>query len=71
MVQALQRECREEINCQVEVGDILYIREYIGRNREFAAKDGEVHQIEYMFLREIAGLAVRESGSCPITTRSI
>ena len=22
MIQALQRECREEINCQVEVGDI-------------------------------------------------
>ena len=43
MLQALQRECREEINCQVEVGDILYIREYIGRNHEFSAVDSDIN----------------------------
>ena len=30
--------------------DLLFIREYIGRNHEFSEYDRDVHQIEYMFL---------------------
>ncbi|WP_211231311.1 NUDIX domain-containing protein [Halonatronum saccharophilum] len=33
---ALRRECREEIGVDIEVGDIVFIREYIGRNHQFA-----------------------------------
>jgi 8-oxo-dGTP diphosphatase len=47
--QALRRECLEEIGAEVEMGELLYLREYIGRNHEFAAHDGGSHQVEFMF----------------------
>lgn len=47
---ALRRECLEEISAEIEIGELKFIREYIGRNHEFAEWDSEVHQIEYMFL---------------------
>ncbi|WP_090832461.1 NUDIX domain-containing protein [Bacillus sp. cl95] len=46
----LNRECLEEIGYQVEVGELLHIREYIGKNHEYSASDLGVHQIEYYFL---------------------
>ncbi|RXJ00668.1 NUDIX domain-containing protein [Anaerobacillus alkaliphilus] len=48
--ETLARECREEIGAEVEIGDLLFIREYIGRNHEHAEFDYNVHQIEYMFV---------------------
>jgi 8-oxo-dGTP pyrophosphatase MutT (NUDIX family) len=50
---AVRRECREELGAEVAVGDLKHIREYIGRNHEFAAEDADVHQIEYMFACEL------------------
>ncbi len=47
--QALRRECLEEIGADVEIGDLLYLREYIGRNHEFVADHGGVHQVDFMF----------------------
>jgi ADP-ribose pyrophosphatase YjhB (NUDIX family) len=52
---AVRRECREEIDAAVEVGPLLFIREYIGRNHEFAQTDGDTHQIEFMFACEVGG----------------
>jgi 8-oxo-dGTP diphosphatase len=52
---ALLRECREEIDAVVEVGPLLFIREYIGRNHEFAEFDADTHQIDFMFACGIAG----------------
>ena len=46
---ALRRECEEEIGCRVFVNDLLWIREYIGRNHEFAAADAATHQVEFYF----------------------
>ncbi|SHF72891.1 NUDIX domain-containing protein [Ornithinibacillus halophilus] len=51
--ETLRRECIEEINALVDIGDLLFIREYIGRNHERAEFDSGVHQIEYMFLCNI------------------
>ena len=48
LTDALQRECREELSVDVNVGDLVCMREYIGRNHEFA-HDADVHQIEFMF----------------------
>ncbi|MGO8947752.1 MAG: NUDIX domain-containing protein [Ktedonobacterales bacterium] len=48
LTDALQRECREELSVDVIVGDLVCLREYIGRNHEFE-KDAKVHQIEFMF----------------------
>ncbi|MEW9110015.1 MAG: NUDIX domain-containing protein [Cytobacillus gottheilii] len=52
--QALKRECVEEINAKVEIGDLLFIREYIGKNHEHAHFDREIQQTEYMFLCRIS-----------------
>jgi 8-oxo-dGTP diphosphatase len=46
---ALRRECLEEIGSDVAVGRLRFIRDYIGRNHEFAAEDGDMHQVELMF----------------------
>lgn len=49
LAEAVKRECREEVGVEVEVGRLWLIREYIGKNHEFAAYDHDVHQIEFMF----------------------
>ncbi len=49
MVEALQRECREELGCEVIVGEMVGARDYIGSHHEFAEQDGRFHQVEIMF----------------------
>ena len=48
--QALERECREELGAEVEIGELLFVREYIGKNHELAAYHAHAHQTEFMFL---------------------
>lgn len=50
---ALIRECLEEISIPVIPMDLLFIRDYISRNHEFAAEDADAHQVEFMFRCEI------------------
>lgn len=53
------RECLEEVGCSVEVGDLVTVREYIGKNHEFAVSDHDFHQVEFYFNCTIAeGLQV-------------
>ena len=47
--EALRRECREEIGCEVVVGPIRFVRDYIGVRHEFALMQPDVHQLEIMF----------------------
>ena len=49
LTEALSRECLEETGAAVKVGRLAYIREYIGRNHEFAGTDSETHTIDFMF----------------------
>lgn len=63
--QCLQRECREEIGVDVIVGELAYVREYVGRNHEFAATDGDAHQIEYMFVCRLPDGAGPRQGHTP------
>lgn len=49
LTEALIRECLEEIGTSVNPGKLICIREYIGRNHEFASTDSDAHQIEFMF----------------------
>lgn len=51
--ETLKRECLEEIGAEISVGQLVLVREYIGKNHEFAYKDSETHQMEYMFLAEL------------------
>ena len=53
--ETLKRECMEEIGQDIEIGDIILIREYIGKNHEHAEFDYHTHQIEYMFRCTIKG----------------
>lgn len=46
----LKREFLEEVGKEVDVKELLHIREYIGKNHEYAAFDSNVHQVEYYFL---------------------
>jgi len=53
-VETVSRECFEELGIKPKIiGDILFIREYIGKNHDFPMNHKDVHQIEYMFVCEI------------------
>lgn len=63
MKEAVVRECREELSAEIEVGDIRYIRDYIGKNHEFYDADFELHQIEYMFICNLKENSKVKNGS--------
>lgn len=46
---ALMRECQEEIGCAVVVEELMYVREYIGKNHTFAEQHRHFHQLEIVF----------------------
>lgn len=48
--EALKRECIEEAGIQIEIGELLHIREYIGKNHEHSSFDYYAHQVEYYFV---------------------
>lgn len=55
IIEALKRECKEEIGAEVEVKDLKFVRDYIGKNHEFKEWDSNIHQIEYMFICSLKG----------------
>ena len=63
--EALQRECQEEVGVHVQVGELRFVREYIGKNHEFAKQDGGVHQIEFMFECRIDASSSPATGKIP------
>ena len=62
---ALVRECKEEINVDIQIGELRFIREYISENHEFAENEPECHQIEFMFICEIKNQAAVSVGHHP------
>ena len=60
--EALARECREELGTAIEIGELLFVRDYIARNHEFAAEqDG--HQLELMFACRVPDDYVARDGN--------
>lgn len=55
LVEALKRECVEEASIEIEVSDIVFVRDYISMNHEFAEEDNGAHQVEFMFECSIKG----------------
>ena len=49
LAEAVRRELREETGLDARVGELLFVREYIGRNHEFAATDAGVHVVDHLF----------------------
>lgn len=50
---ALRREVLEETGAEIEIGPLVWIRDYIGRNHEFAEEDPDTHQVSHYFLCEL------------------
>ncbi|MEM1224000.1 MAG: NUDIX domain-containing protein [Verrucomicrobiota bacterium] len=46
---SLKRECLEEIGTEIEIGELVYIREYIGKNHFFRKSHHAFHQVESVF----------------------
>lgn len=46
---ALIRECLEELGAEIEIEDLVFVRDYIADNHEFAKQDPGFHQVEFMF----------------------
>ena len=63
--QVLQRECLEEIGVGVRVGALLYVRDYIARNHEFAHENPLFHGLELMFECSLEDGLEPQIGSVP------
>ena len=48
ITETVKRECLEEANVHVQPHEVLFIRDYIGKNHEFAEEATGVHQVEIM-----------------------
>jgi 8-oxo-dGTP diphosphatase len=57
LVQAAIRETAEETGLRVAPSRLVLVREYVGAGHEFALDDGDVHQVELMFLASLVGEA--------------
>ncbi len=66
---ALRRECLEEVNAEIEIGDLRFVRDYIGKNHEFAYHDSDVHAMELMFLCRLTEHSVPRPGAVPDTAQ--
>jgi 8-oxo-dGTP diphosphatase len=65
IIETLKRECSEEIGVSVQIGALRLVREYIGKNHEFAREDGDMHQVEFMFECRIDTSYIPRSGETP------
>ena len=49
MHSALARECKEEINCEIDIGKLVFVREAFIKGNEENGDLKAIHQIEYFF----------------------
>lgn len=63
--ETLRRECLEEASAEVEPRDLRLVRDYIGKNHEFAEHDADFHQVELMFECSIRNPEAVKPGSHP------
>jgi|SRR5687768_5401634 len=65
--EAVRRECMEEAGADIVVGDLWFVRDYIGKNHEFAQRGANavIHQVEFMFACTLADGTQIGNGSVP------
>ena len=52
--EAVARECREELRCEVEVGRCVMVREFIGPRHEAVVGDvGDLHALDLIFVCDL------------------
>jgi 8-oxo-dGTP pyrophosphatase MutT (NUDIX family) len=49
LADAVRREFWEEVGLPVTVGELLFVREYIGQHHEHASSDAQVHVTDHIF----------------------
>ncbi|MCW8131985.1 MAG: NUDIX domain-containing protein [Planctomycetota bacterium] len=47
--EAVARECREELGCEISVGALAYVREYVGARHDFPGEHAGFHAVECVF----------------------
>ena len=47
--QALEREVWEETSQTIHVGELLWVREYLGQHHEYAETDAQLHIVDHLF----------------------
>lgn len=65
MHEALRRECREEISCEIELSELICIREYLGRDPRPEMCGAALHQDEFYFAARLAPGARPGNGNIP------
>lgn len=63
--EALLREVHEEAGARVTAGDLLFVREYRGRNHEFRDDHHHVHQVEFFFRARLKPGSEPKQGKAP------
>jgi 8-oxo-dGTP diphosphatase len=63
--ETVKREVREETTLEVTVHRLLYIREYISKNHEFAQTEKDTHQVEFIFECQIISNRQAKLGETP------
>jgi len=53
--ESLKRECYEELGVGIEIGEVAYVREYIGEHHEFSHFHQGFHQLEVVFRCQLLG----------------
>lgn len=49
----LKRECLEEVGAEIEINNLVFVREYISNNHEFRDMHPDFHQVELIFICNI------------------
>jgi 8-oxo-dGTP diphosphatase len=55
LVQALAREVEEEVGARAEALELLHVRDYVAAHHEFAASQGGLHKVEFVFRCRLLG----------------
>ena len=63
LAETVYRECLEEIGAPVVIGPLLYIREYVGANHDFAYRHAHFHQVEAVFRCTLKGEPGADGGT--------
>ncbi|MEM6346659.1 MAG: NUDIX domain-containing protein [Bacteroidota bacterium] len=64
---AIKRECYEEILAKVEVGDIVFVRDFIRQNHIEEPDDDDFHQVDFYFLCKLLNHGELGVGPVPDT----
>ena len=65
MLEALIRECKEELNIEVKPKRLLFVRDYIAKNHDSTLDLDCFHQAELMFECEVKDFSTLAPGSEP------